>query len=113
MSTVEKLEARWTGALEPTSFVAAFTEQARLGVLTFIDVRAVSPRLIESVPGVADAKEVALLILATTIRADLFEQLALVDVSAFLFSARPGRIVLSILVHHQPFIKTLYKLITI
>ena len=113
MSTVEKLEARWTRALEPTSFVAAFTEQARLGVLTFIDVRAVSPGLIESVPGVADAKEVALLILATTIRADLFEQLALVYVSAFLFSARPGRIVLSILVHYQPFIKTLHKLIII
>ena len=113
MSTVEKLEARWTRALEPTSFVAAFTEQARLGVLTFIDVRAVSPGLIESVPGVADAKEVALLILALTIRADLFEQLALVYVSTFLFSARPGRIVLSILVYHQPFIKTLHWLIII
>ena len=82
----------WAAALEPTSLVAAFSIQAGLRVLAFVDVRAVSPGLIESVACVADAEEVALLVLALTVGTNLVKELALVDVSTFLLPARPGKV---------------------
>ena len=82
----------WAAALETTSLIAAFSIQAGLRVLAFVDVRAVSPGLIESVACVADAKEVALLVLALPVGTNLVKELTLVDVPTFLFPARPGNV---------------------
>ena len=92
MSTIKQLEALWAAALETTSLVAAFSIQAGLRVLAFVDVRAVSPGLIESVACVADAKEVALLVLALPVGTNLIKELTLVDVPTLLFPARPGNV---------------------
>ena len=92
MPSLQQLEARGTGAGEAARLVAALPIETGLAVLALVNVGAVALGLVEGVAGVADASEVALLVVALAVPADLGEKLALVNVPTFVLPARPGRV---------------------
>ena len=83
-------------ALEPACLIAAFSIQAGLRVLTFVDVCAVSPGFIKGVACIAYAEEVALLVLALPVGTNLGKELTLVDVPTFLFPSRPEKVMINL-----------------